>query len=138
MACRERVPCINIFAGWGLISLIISFVYSVIAKYNDCTPQLRTLVRYFAPELEIKIIIERIMEFSIIVWLCMASFVVVLATVKCIHAWVNRLRVSNKAPYKAQGRSRYVKLLEIGSEREEIWIPGDLPMSQQYDDDAVE
>lgn len=119
-------------------SLVILFVNSVIAKFNDCTSSLRTIVRYFAPELEIKVTKECIMEFSMIVWLSIASFIVVLATVKYIHASVNRLRVSHKTSHKAQNSGRHVKLFEIGSEREEIWIPGDFPMSQQYDDDVID
>jgi len=78
------------------------------------------------------------MEFSMIVWLSIASFIVVLVIVKCIHTSVNRLRISNKTPYQAQESGRHVKLFEIGSEREEIWIPGDLPMLHLYDDDDID
>ena len=74
------------------------------------------------------------MDFSMIAWFSIASLIVLLATVKGIYASVNRLRVS----HKAQGCERHVKLFEIGSEREGIWIPGDLPMSRQYDYDAAD
>ncbi len=78
------------------------------------------------------------MNFSMIVWLSIVTFIVVLATVKCIHATMTRLHVSQKPSHGANENGRRVKLFEMGSEREEIWIPGDIPMLRQFDDEVID
>lgn len=69
------------------------------------------------------------MNTPIITWLCIVTLLLLLILIRCIRA------MASSSP---KNKKRHTRLIEFGSERELLFIPGDPDPKSAYDYDCTD